>query len=207
MTERPAVLIVHRHLAPVGVLLEGAYDEMIKGLRCGDIDVVVGGLPPNPPPDLTQEKLFEDGLSRFGGPWLAGAEFTAVDAFFAPVAFRIRTYGLDVGKGQAWVDHVLAHPAMLDWEEGLFKGGQALFDALWTRRKRKPYQAAEITLASLRSFSTSSCTEPTFLPAWRLAGSFTLTTVSRGAGSTPRSAGFTVSIGFLRAFMMLGSEA
>ena len=61
-------------------------------------------------------ELFEDGLARFGGPWLAGADFTAVDAFFAPVAFRIRTYGLDVGAGRAWVDHVLAHPAMLEWE-------------------------------------------------------------------------------------------
>lgn len=61
-------------------------------------------------------EIFEDGLSRFGGPWLAGAEFSAADAFFAPVAFRIRTYGLDVGKGQAWVDHVLAHPAMKKWE-------------------------------------------------------------------------------------------
>ena len=61
-------------------------------------------------------EIFEEGLSRFGGPWLAGAEFTALDAFFAPVAFRIRTYGLDVGAGQAWVDHVLAHPAMVQWE-------------------------------------------------------------------------------------------
>lgn len=62
-------------------------------------------------------EIFEEGLGRFGGPWLAGAQFTAVDAFYAPVAFRIRTYGLDVGKGQAWVDHVLAHPAMRQWEE------------------------------------------------------------------------------------------
>lgn len=61
-------------------------------------------------------EIFEEGLDRFGGPWLAGAEFGAVDAFYAPVAFRVRTYGLNVGKGQAWVDHVLAHPAMLDWE-------------------------------------------------------------------------------------------
>src|SRR3546814_5497911 len=30
-------------------------------------------------------ELFEEGLARFGGPWLAGAAFTAVDAFFAPV--------------------------------------------------------------------------------------------------------------------------
>jgi glutathione S-transferase len=61
-------------------------------------------------------EIFETGLARFGGPWLAGAEFSAVDAFYAPVAYRIRTYGLDVGKGQAWVDQVLAHPAMLQWE-------------------------------------------------------------------------------------------
>jgi glutathione S-transferase len=61
-------------------------------------------------------EIFETGLSRFGGPWLAGPDFTAVDAFYAPVAFRIRTYGLDVGKGQAWVEQILAHPAMLEWE-------------------------------------------------------------------------------------------
>ena len=61
-------------------------------------------------------ELFEEGLERFDGPWLAGAEFSAVDAFFAPVAYRIRTYGLDVGKGQVWVDHILNQPAMLDWE-------------------------------------------------------------------------------------------
>jgi glutathione S-transferase len=61
-------------------------------------------------------EIFEAGLARFGGPWLAGAQFSAVDAFYAPVAFRIRTYGLDVGKGQAWVEQVLAHPAMLEWE-------------------------------------------------------------------------------------------
>lgn len=61
-------------------------------------------------------EIFEHALASFGGPWLAGPAFTALDAFFAPVAFRIRTYGLDVGKGQAWVDHILAHPAMLQWE-------------------------------------------------------------------------------------------
>ncbi len=61
-------------------------------------------------------ELWEEGLARFGGPYLAGADFSAVDAFFAPVAFRVRTYGLDVGAGQAWVDYILAHPAMLAWE-------------------------------------------------------------------------------------------
>ena len=61
-------------------------------------------------------ELWEEGLARFGGPFLAGAAFSAVDAFFAPVAFRVRTYGLDVGAGAAWVGHILAHPAMREWE-------------------------------------------------------------------------------------------
>ena len=61
-------------------------------------------------------EIFESGLDRFGGPWLAGAEFSAADAFYAPVAFRVRTYGLDVGRGQAWVEQVLAHPAIRQWE-------------------------------------------------------------------------------------------
>lgn len=61
-------------------------------------------------------EIFEEGLSRFGGPWLAGPTFTALDAFYAPVAFRIRTYGLDVGRGKVWVDAMLAHPAMRQWE-------------------------------------------------------------------------------------------
>ena len=38
--------------------------------------------------------LFDDGLVRFGGPFLAGPRFTAVDAFFSPVAFRVQTYGI-----------------------------------------------------------------------------------------------------------------
>ncbi len=67
--------------------------------------------------DVTRiREIFEDGLSRFGGPWLGGAEFSAADAFYAPVAWRVRTYGLDVGAGQAWVDHVIASPAMQQWE-------------------------------------------------------------------------------------------
>jgi glutathione S-transferase len=62
-------------------------------------------------------ELWEEGLGLFGGPWLAGTNFSAADALFAPVAYRVRTYGLDIGPvGQAWVDHVIAHPAMQLWE-------------------------------------------------------------------------------------------
>lgn len=68
--------------------------------------------------DVTRlSELFAEGLSRFGGPFLAGDRFTAVDAFYAPVAYRVRTYGLDVGAaGAAWVDMILALPAMQQWE-------------------------------------------------------------------------------------------
>ena len=61
--------------------------------------------------------LWAEGLERFGGPWLAGPDFTAVDAFYAPVAFRVRTYGINVGEaGARWVATMLAHPAMQAWE-------------------------------------------------------------------------------------------
>ena len=45
--------------------------------------------------------LWNDGLRRFGGPFLAGAAFTAADAFFAPVAFRIQTYGIALDSAAA----------------------------------------------------------------------------------------------------------
>jgi glutathione S-transferase len=62
-------------------------------------------------------ELWAQGLDSFGGPFLAGPEFTAVDAFFAPVVFRVRTYGLDVGHaGTEWVRNMLTLPAMLAWE-------------------------------------------------------------------------------------------
>ena len=37
--------------------------------------------------------MWEEGLQRFGGPFLAGARFTAADAFFAPVATRVQKIG------------------------------------------------------------------------------------------------------------------
>lgn len=60
--------------------------------------------------------LWGDGLQRFGGPFLAGAGFSAVDAFFAPVAFRIRSYSLNLELPAAdYAGRLLALPAMQDW--------------------------------------------------------------------------------------------
>lgn len=62
------------------------------------------------------EELWIDGLSRHAGPWLGGSGFSAVDAFFAPVAFRIQTYGLPLGDtARSYTDRLLALPAMQQW--------------------------------------------------------------------------------------------
>jgi len=64
------------------------------------------------------DELWSEGLGRFGGPWLAGQRFTAVDAFYAPVAFRAQTYDLSLsGPARAYADRLLAHPAMVEWYE------------------------------------------------------------------------------------------
>ncbi|KAF6827171.1 glutathione S-transferase domain-containing protein [Colletotrichum plurivorum] len=68
------------------------------------------------------EELWTDGLGRFGGPWLAGSGFSAADAFFAPVATRIRTFGLPlkVAAAREYVERLLGHPAVAQWvEEGI----------------------------------------------------------------------------------------
>jgi glutathione S-transferase len=67
--------------------------------------------------DLTRlTALWGDGLTRFGGPFLAGAAFTAVDAFFAPVAFRVQSYGLALDdRAAAYAKRLLALPAMQRW--------------------------------------------------------------------------------------------
>jgi len=62
------------------------------------------------------EELWADGLNRFGGPFLTGQRFCAVDAFFAPVAFRIQTYELPIGSGtRRYAAQLLALPSMKDW--------------------------------------------------------------------------------------------
>jgi glutathione S-transferase len=60
------------------------------------------------------EGLWRWAQSRWGGagPYLFGAGFTAVDAFYAPVASRCRTYGVTLqADSRAYVDTLLAHPS------------------------------------------------------------------------------------------------
>ncbi len=88
-------------------------------------------------------ELWLEGLKKFGGPFLTGAKFTAVDAFFAPVAFRVQGYNLKLAPvAMAYVDQLLTVAAMQEWykaalaepwrevahEEEIAKAGKILQD-------------------------------------------------------------------------------
>lgn len=88
-------------------------------MNCG-IRVRLRDFPPALEADVTRmTTLWHEGLARFGGPFLAGAAFTAVDAFYAPVAFRVQTYGLSLDETSAgYVQRLLALPSMRAWYAG-----------------------------------------------------------------------------------------
>ena len=61
------------------------------------------------------EAAWAEALRVSGGPMLMGA-FSAVDAFFAPVVMRLRTYGLPLSApAQAYADAVWALPGVQAW--------------------------------------------------------------------------------------------
>jgi glutathione S-transferase len=93
-------------------------------------------------------ELWGHGFQRFGGPFLAGAKFTAVDAFFCPVAFRVQSYGLQLPPAaMTYVQRLLALPSMQAWyadglaepyrdaphEEEIARAGTVLEDLRVTR--------------------------------------------------------------------------
>jgi glutathione S-transferase len=67
--------------------------------------------------DLSRlDELWSEGLKAFGGPFLSGPNFTAVDAFFAPVAFRVQGYGLKLSEASMqYIDRVLTLESMQNW--------------------------------------------------------------------------------------------
>lgn len=69
-------------------------------------------------------------------PWLCG-EYSAADAFFAPVAARIAGYNLPVGAGaMVYVNAHLAHPSFRRWRAmGMADGpDQEFYHRDWPRR-------------------------------------------------------------------------
>jgi glutathione S-transferase len=66
--------------------------------------------------DLTRiDQLWSHALAQSGGPMLFGT-FGIADAYFAPVATRVRSYGLPVSAASAeYVERIFALPAMQEW--------------------------------------------------------------------------------------------
>ncbi len=65
---------------------------------------------------LRVQALWTEGLGRAGGPFVAGAAFSAVDAFFCPVAFRVQTYGLELAlEPAAYAQRLLGLGALQAW--------------------------------------------------------------------------------------------
>jgi glutathione S-transferase len=90
-------------------------------------------------------ELFEQGLTNFGGPFLAGKQFSAADAFFAPVAFRVQSYGLTLSEpAMAYVQTLLNLPAMQQWYQ------QALAEPWVDQAHDEEIAAAGQIIADLR---------------------------------------------------------
>ena len=68
------------------------------------------------------DEIWQQGLSLFGGPFLAGRNFTAVDAMYAPIAFRAQTFGLPFSqKSKDYIDFILSLSSMQNWYNAALK--------------------------------------------------------------------------------------
>jgi glutathione S-transferase len=88
----------------------------VCGMNCG-VRVRLERFDPRLKRDLIRlEALWNEGLQRFGGPFLAGAQFSAVDAFFAPVAFRLQTYAITMDRAaSSYAARLLDLASMRQW--------------------------------------------------------------------------------------------
>ena len=90
-----------RSLCPMNCGIRVALEKIDEGLRA-DAERI--------------DALWVEGLTNFGGPYLAGKEYGIVDAFFAPVIFRVQSYGLQLSQpAQSYVQRMLSLPSMQRW--------------------------------------------------------------------------------------------
>ena len=85
-----AIALFRKHRATLPIkALDGPYDDLMAGLRRGDVDFLIGALR-DPPPigDIVQERLFDDGLlfvARKDHPILATPGLGLADLFAYPI--------------------------------------------------------------------------------------------------------------------------
>jgi len=90
-----------RSLCPMNCGIRVALEKIDEGVRA-DVDRI--------------DALWLEGLTKFGGSYLAGKEYGIVDAFFAPVIFRVQSYGLQLSqRSQSYADRMLSLPSMQRW--------------------------------------------------------------------------------------------
>jgi len=90
-----------RSLCPMNCGIRVALEKIDESLRA-DVERI--------------DALWLEGLTKFGGPHLAGKEYGIVDAFFAPVIFRVQSYGLQLSQpAQSYVERMLSLPSMQRW--------------------------------------------------------------------------------------------
>ncbi len=73
-------------------------------------------------------------LSDGSGPWLFG-RYSVADAFFAPVATRMITYGLPASpEAEAYLQATISDPVFNDWRDrGLKDAPQSEYDMPWAQ--------------------------------------------------------------------------
>jgi glutathione S-transferase len=63
--------------------------------------------------------IWQDCLSKYGGPYLFGKTPTLADAMFAPVVTRFLTYNIDLDEAcTKYCAHIMAMPQMQEWVMG-----------------------------------------------------------------------------------------
>ena len=92
-----------RNLCPMNCALRIELYDMVEPLK-SDLERI--------------EELWTQGLNLFSGPYLAGDKYSAVDAFYAPVVFRIRTYGFTFNQQVTeYIERILSLNSMKKWDQ------------------------------------------------------------------------------------------
>ena len=63
-------------------------------------------------------EIWEECLSKYGAHQFLFGDFSIADAYYAPVVMRFRSYGVYLAPAlQAYMERVMAHPAVARWME------------------------------------------------------------------------------------------
>lgn len=81
------------------------------------LQIQLGDIPPALQCEIDRiDQIWTEGLRMFGGNYLAGADFSAVDAFYVPLACRFRISGLSLSEpAQRYAEWLLQLSSLNEW--------------------------------------------------------------------------------------------